>query len=55
MQKDLRAIIKRTSSFLNKPVNDDQIKGMENFLSFKNMKKNIEKEFDHIASRDGFR
>lgn len=41
MKKDLGSVIRRTSSFLGKTYSNDEIKELENHLSFDSMKGNF--------------
>lgn len=50
MLEDLKSIIKRTSSFLNKPISEQQLLGMEEFLTFDTMKENNEKIFTALIT-----
>ena len=40
MKKDLPAVIRRVSGFLNKTLTDEDVGRLADHLSFKNMKKN---------------
>ena len=40
MKKDLPAVIRRVSGFLNKTLTDEDVERLTDHLSFKNMKKN---------------
>lgn len=41
MKKDLKSVIRKTSSFLDKTYSDDQVKDLECHLSFDSMKGNF--------------
>lgn len=47
MKKDLRSVIYRISSFLSKPLNEDQVEKLLYHVSFENMKKNPAVNYEH--------
>lgn len=40
LKRDLKSAIRQTAQFLNKPINDDQLDDLYDYLSFSSMKKN---------------
>lgn len=40
LKRDLKGIIRKTSKFLEKPITDEQVKELADYLSFKSMKEN---------------